>query len=590
MKCPQCGQWNRASLPRCMKCGFELDSLQESEPAWRTTLRDGQKPPEYYRMDDFGQSDAEPDIRDDLAQEMQELKARKAEGARLQRRIRQRAAAREDKPSSVVIHAQPASGGGRGETRDRTVRKTNGSRTLVIQSLPEEEVLDDSRNYDPLWAEAKAYDTYWRTNAHTQDFTGVMPKRRNPRRRLMRFLIIFLFLLLLGIAAYFGYHYFRQKALEEKEVSRPTVVASITDDLTSHTISIPGTDGTQIYIRELHSSYVVTDGFATITIPDHTWYDNVLDFLQETMEVTLTPYMKTSTGQQKPMDTITYSIDIPESPITLISPDSFRTNVSSTMYTLSFEVRPGSLVYVNDVDVSDTVNSETGVFSYNATVQPIGDNVFRVRCRSQYCRESSLDVVLYREPQEIPLDLAADTYTSYSAEYMKVSCTTLPGAEITVESPYSDLNITNLDTTGVFSFYAHFDHIGYNTIIIRAQYPGKKDSVIEYPIYYLPPASTYTPKAWPLNESGYSELVSNIAYRAEHTQVYVVIGILDHFESEKPQRAVFYTSDDGKSRPVLLENYTKTTWEQGRFYRIYADVYSSFDKMPWLYARYTYTY
>ncbi|MBR1684636.1 MAG: hypothetical protein IJ708_05815, partial [Clostridia bacterium] len=262
--------------------------------------------------------------------------------------------------------------------------------------------------------------------------------------------------------------------------------------------------------------------------------------------------------------------------------------VASTMYAMRFQVRTGSKVYVNDTDVSDTVNSETGEFSYNATVQPIGDNVFTVRVRSQYCRESSMTVVLYREAQEIPLDLAADTYTSYTLEYMTIKCTTLPGATVSIESPYTQVDITSLASTGAFSFEAHFDHIGYNTVKIRSSFAGLKDSVIEYQVYYVPSADVYTPKAWPLTAEGYSELISNISVRAARTQVYLVTGHLAYFVSEKPQMAVFYTSDDEKSQPVMVENYSSKEWVQGEYYRIYADAYSSYNAMPWLCARYTY--
>ena len=99
------------------------------------------------------------------------------------------------------------------------------------------------------------------------------------------------------------------------------------------------------------------------------------------------------------------------------------------------------------------------------------------------------------------------------------------------------------------------------------------------------------PPAWPLNrEAEYTELLGNISFRASRTQVYVITGKVDSFISEKPQQAVFYTSDDGKSRPVVLENYSKTTWEKGVYYRIYADVYGNYSNMPWLYARFTYPY
>ena len=171
---------------------------------------------------------------------------------------------------------------------------------------------------------------------------------------------------------------------------------------------------------------------------------------------------------------------------------------------------------------------------------------------------------------------------------MPVSATTLPGAYVTVTTPHSDLNITELDSKGKFSFNAVFDKIGNNTITIEASYPGKKTSVVNHVVYYLPPASEYTTRAWPLSADGYSELLSNMSVRAARSQVYVITGVVQSQESEKPQRVIINSSEDGKSQPVLLENYTKTTWVVGTYYRIYADAYSLYNGMPWLNARYTY--
>ena len=84
--------------------------------------------------------------------------------------------------------------------------------------------------------------------------------------------------------------------------------------------------------------------------------------------------------------------------------------------------------------------------------------------------------------------------------------------------------------------------------------------------------------------------MSNIQVRAERTQIYLVKGTVQYFVSEKPQMAVINTSDDGQSQPVLVQNYTKTTWKVGESYNIYADAYSTYNNMPWLNARYTYPY
>lgn len=598
MKCPSCGQWNRASLPRCQKCGFDLTLTEQNAPEWKTTLHED-KAKEYIRVDEDGDISQAPDERDQLAREMSDLKQRKREGIQRQRRLRQESAERGSAPSSMTVRTHTTTDTFWNVEDDprSTVRIKRDGKDVEQDNAPENlrtrRIVNtdwqDTRSYDPLWEETEVYGT-WQLPQNTQ-LTGKLPSRSRGLRRIVRFLTTVLMLCVVGLCIFFGVEYFKNRREESHELNRATVTASMKDDLAAHTILIPGEDGQQIYIRELHASYIVTGGFATVEVADHTWYDDLVDYVGETMTVTLTPFVKTASGRQQPMDPIEYDISIPLSPIILDSPDGLRTEVATAMYAIEMTVRPGSTVTINGEDVSDTVSSEDGSFSYNATVQPIGDNVFDIRVRSQYCRENKMELVLYREPQEIPLDLSADTYTSTNLQSIEIRATTLPGAMVEVLTPHSDLNITDVDTTGEFSFMALFDHYGNNTITITAsdpEHPEKKTSVVNYVVYYVPEPNIYTPKAWPLNAAGYSELLSNITVRAERTQIYVASGTIQYMVSEKPQMAVMNTSEDGKSQPVLLENFTKTKWEVGKSYNIYADAYGTYNGMPWLAARYTY--
>lgn len=590
MKCPQCGQWNRASMPHCQKCGAALESADPRHPSWKTTLQDDQKGKEYIRVDEDGETSATPDRRDALAEEMVELKQRKATGSRVQRQLRSESARHGSAPSGMTIrtHASVDTFWNVEDNPRTTVRiKRSGSEASREKRTHQVgDTWQEQRFYDPLWEEQEMQGS-WQL-PQTMQFTSRLPSRARGLRHVVSILTVILVVCLVGLTGFFGYNYFKDRADAAREQHKPSITASIKDDLAAHTILIPGVDGQQIYIRELHTSYVVTGGFATVQVADHVWYDEITDYVGETMAVTLTPYVKTSGGQQKPMEVITYDISIPLSPITMNSPDNLRTEVATAMYSLNFTVRPGSTVYINDENVSDTVDSEDGDFTYNATVQPIGDNNFVVRVRSQYCRENTMTVTLYREPQEIPLDLSADTYASTNSKAIEINATTLPGAEIEVLSPHSDLNVTYLDSTGAFSFYALFDHYGDNTVTITASYPGKKTSTVQYNIYYIPNQDEYTPKAWPLDASGYSELLSNNVVRTERNQIYEVKGTIAEIISVKPQMAIVYTGEDGKSQPVLVENFTKTTWVLGEYYRIFADANGTYSSMPRLSARYTY--
>ena len=600
MKCPECGQWNRASMPHCTKCGAPLNIDEASKLQWKDKLKDGGPSTAYLRADEFGQVDNTPDARDELAGEMQDLKKRKREGAERQSRLSGKN--RERSASEVVVTEEPAPA-----VRPRRMKHDDVPQTAVrvqpssrsdqarreeseiwhrVRFMDENGAFAESRTYDP--APSGTY-TQGTGSWHLAGPLGrqIVPAPEH-KHVFLKILVIVVLVAAIGAVGYYGYT--TLTAGNGPSVNQDAIItASLLNDLPAHIILIPGEDGTTIYIRELHASYIVSDGFATIEVADHTWYDNLEGALEETMDVTLTPFLKTSSGRQTPLDLVTYQITIPLSPITLEAPEALRTTVSTTMSAIRIVVRPGSRVMVNDKDCSDTVNSETGEMSYNAMVQPIGDNIYNITVRSQYCRENSITVVLYREPQEVPLDLAVGTYGSTDQDYMKVTATTLPGAYVEILSPHSDLNITDLDSTGKFSFYAVFDKIGYNTISIRASYGNKRPSVVNHEVYYLPPPDIYTKKAWPLTAEGYSELLNNMPVRIANCQVYVVKGIVQYSVSDKPQRVVINTSEDGKSQPVLVENFTKIRWEVGKYYRIYADAASTYNSMPWLNARYTYS-
>ena len=610
MRCPKCDQWNRASLPRCIRCGADLTTDGPVVPSWRSQLKDGRSK-EYIRVDEDGDVSVSPDDREVLAAEMAELKARKEAGQQLQQRLRDEADARTAAPSAHVRvpeqpvkeeplfglteegvtrveppqapEASPEVPSAEGQTPFRRSRNPRGTRVVLASSQWE-----DSRAYDPV-VDAMQQNNVFQQPPNLKEL-GPLPSRRVSQRKMIQLITLCLVFGVIGLVGYFGFTIYQAQQEAEAEKNRALVTASIVDDQAAHTILIPGEDGQEIFIsnEEIRKSYTIVGGFATIEIPDYTWYENIEDITEESMSVTLLPYVKTA-SRQKPMDPITYDISIPLSPIKLVTPESLRTEVTTAMYSMLFNVRPGSKVTINGVDVSDTVN-ENGEMTYNATVQPIGDNVYHVAVRSPYCRDNAMTVTLYREVQEIPLDLSATTYTSTNDKVILINCNTIPGAEIDILSPYTDLKITELDTTGEFSFNAVFEKIGYNTISITASYPGKKTSQVDYTIYYVPNPDIYTRAAWPLNKDAeYAELLSNIESRAAKSQVYLGVGKIAYFVSEqKPQLAVMYCSDDGQSRPVLLENQTKTTWKAGEYYNIYCDAYGIYNGMPWLIARYTY--
>lgn len=631
MKCPNCGKWNQASLPHCIYCGQELPNDAygpQGVPAWQLELEDRDRKNSYVRIDESGQEETTSDPRDTLASEMADLKSRKITGEQKQRMLREEAARRGMAPSGRSVRTTSNRGTffSAYDDPDTTLRPVAPElveesevapdarrvvpvkyRTTYSASQPEDEVYGYGNtrrivNIQHPDESETVYDGYHDTSAYLPSFANQdefensmrlrnaahsRKPRRHSGRRILRFVVL---LGMLGVAGWLAVAFVVPMLTADQNVDERTavVIPTIRDDMAAHTVTIPGEDGQRITIRELRTSAIVTGGIATFDILDHVWYDNYEDYLQDTMTVTLTPYVITDSGKQQALEPIHYEIDIPLSPIELSTPDSPYQVVSTALYNIVFYVREGSTVTINGEDYSDLVNTEGGKVSYNATVQPIGENNFEIRVRSQYCRENTLTVTLYREKQEIPLDLASDIGSTNDDGFMTVRGTTLPGAVVKVLSPYTDLDITNTAVDGSFSFVAKFDKIGENTIVITADYPGKATTRVEHIVTYVPNVDIYSRKAWSMKDM-YTNYMDNLSTRVANQQIYICQkAIVTSIETTKPQRAFVNVGTEESPMLVYVENGSRTTWEVGKCYDLYGDAYGMYDSKPWLIVRYTY--
>lgn len=631
MKCPNCGKWNQASLPHCIYCGQELPNDAygpQGVPAWQLELEDRDRKNTYVRVDETGEQETTNDPRDTLASEMADLKSRKIMGEQKQRMLREEAARRGMAPSGRSVRTTS----NRGTFFSAYDDPDTALRPVAPELVEEGEVAPDARRVVPVkyrttYSSSQpedevygygntrrivniqhpdesetVYDGYHDTSAYLPSFANQdeyensmrlknaalsRKPRRHSGRRILRFLVL---LGMLGVAGWLAVAFVIPMLTADQNVDERTavVIPTIRDDMAAHTVTIPGEDGQRITIRELRTSAIVTGGIATFDILDHVWYDNYEDYLQDTMTVTLTPYVIADSGKQQALEPIHYEIDIPLSPIELSTPDSPYQVVSTALYNIVFYVREGSTVTINGEDYSDLVNTEGGKVSYNATVQPIGENNFEIRVRSQYCRENTLTVTLYREKQEIPLDLASDIASTNDDGFMTVRGTTLPGAVVKVLSPYSDLDITNTAVDGSFSFVAKFDKIGVNTIIITADYPGKATTRVEHNVTYVPNVDIYSRKAWSMKDM-YTNYMDNLSTRVANQQIYICQkAIVTSIETTKPQRAFVNVGTEESPMLVYVENGSRTTWEVGKCYDLYGDAYGMYDSKPWLIVRYTY--
>ena len=584
MKCPKCGYWNRDSFPKCFKCGEELPKADPVQGRTKPEIPKDASPKTYIQINEAGRATSAVDSRDQLAKEMENLVARKQRGEAEHRRLRENSARQGFTPSARIAQTM---------TGRRTFPLPQNTSYIRNEAEVEGNVRPDA--IPVVSQRVIGYDEEARPEPGMGYREGNMSRRRDRRikiyrhgflRRFGKIIAAVLIIAALGAVGYEKLYKPYMDRLKAESLQENTIITpSIYNEMPAHIIRLPGEDGQVYWITELKDSYPVVGGYATIEVADYKWYEQLENITEESVTATITPYLRTAAGEQKRMQQITFEVDVPESTLELVTPSTFSTTTFRQLYEIQVRVAKNSTVTVNGEDYSPLVNTD-GLLTFQAQIDPIGDNPFVITTRAQYCREKTETIIIERPAQEIRLDLAADIATRYSSQTMKITGTTLTWATITIESPYQNLDTTELSTRGVFSFEAVFNKIGTNTIRITASDGDHAPSTVEHEVYYVPIADVYTRKAWSMKDQ-YTDYLNNAEKRITNTQIYQCDGTITQIISNNPQMAVMELSD-GSGRTLLFTNNTYDTWQEGSLYRIFGDAYGLYDGAPWLNARYSY--
>ena len=212
----------------------------------------------------------------------------------------------------------------RGEERQRQLRESSAKLGYAPRGSSHGAGYENSAIHSPIeYDDYTESPTYYGSSSetyaggyNTADFK--LPKKHFRRsfgiRRILPILAVIFFISGLLVAGYF--FLFKPLVLDRNvipEEMMPEITASILNDAAAHTIRIPGEEGAQIYIKELRKSFMVIGGYASFQVQDYTWYELIEEnpsdkstWLPETMEVTLTPYIRSETGEQVPLPLIQY--------------------------------------------------------------------------------------------------------------------------------------------------------------------------------------------------------------------------------------------------------------------------------------------
>ena len=341
------------------------------------------------------------------------------------------------------------------------------------------------------------------------------------------------------------------------------------DGRKGHALIFYGEDGDRVFLPEINECLSICGGIARLEIADSDWFGSNVDEYARA-EICFSPILVKENGKEIRLPNIEYEVEVPESPLRVVSPTNKDNSVVTSVYPIDLEVVYGSSVYINGEDLSEQVD-RSGALSVNVSVQPIGDNTYTVIVRTPRHKETRRDIVLYREKYDIEVELDTTVKNVSNETTMVVSGTCEPGASISVDTPYTVESLMLDMNTGQFSFIANFTQYGDNVVRFRATKPGRADAVVSFTVNYKPTLAAYGDKAWRLEKADYEQLC--LLFEGWTGKVFKCNGtIIDSWLEDDKKYMVMDVGTSEEQRLIVLENLTTLSPNFGPKYSAYADV------------------
>lgn len=282
-------------------------------------------------------------------------------------------------------------------------------------------------------------------------------------------------------------------------------------------------------------------------------------------------------------ETLNFTMEMPPAPLTLIQPAHGQAIVEGETYRLVFTVSEGSTVYINDDDFTDLLD-DSGRFQKDLAVPDVSENTYEIRVIKRGFKDTTVNVVLKREEQIVPLTLDMELPIKAEGNSVIVRGKTHPGAQITTDLDLIRDPVVNPET-GAFSIEVKSERPGLSAGVLTSASNNGHISQIDIVIFRTMSEAEYTRRAW---KPDFTELLANPSLH--NGQIFLFTGTIAEvlLYGDKNIFIVNVSDDPANPQHILVEYWSEFEFEPGDKIRVFGNRWGNHEEMVRVLAPFIY--